>query len=425
MSGQGAAVGTRRITDRISRALESVPRESDFTSRLRGPAVTSRVGLWLGACFGVAFLTGLYSHIAQVPHPGVPLPTRPASLYRVTQGLHVIVGTAAIPLLLVKLWSVYPKLFARLPLGSPRTLLLRSLERGSIAVLVAGAIFELASGTANAAQWYPWGFAFPQTHFAVGWLAIGALLVHIAVKLPVIRGALARDLDDDGPAEMASPTTAATAQGTAPGTTAATTTARGAPMSRRTLLRVTWAAAGVTVLATAGSTVPVLRRVSVLGVRSGRGPSGVPINTSARAAGVVTLATDPAYRLTVARGSASRDLSRAELEAMPQVTASLPIACVEGWSASATWTGVRVRDLLALVDAPADRDVVVRSLQPAGAYRVTALPGQFADDPDTLLALRLNGEPLSLDHGFPCRLIAPNRPGVLQTKWVSRLEVTS
>ncbi|WP_148668402.1 molybdopterin-dependent oxidoreductase, partial [Streptomyces sp. WAC05950] len=27
-----------------------------------------------------------------------------------------------------------------------------------------------------------------------------------------------------------------------------------------------------------------------------------------------------------------------------------------------------------------------------------------------------------LDHGYPARIIAPNRPGVLQTKWVGRLE---
>jgi DMSO/TMAO reductase YedYZ molybdopterin-dependent catalytic subunit len=39
----------------------------------------------------------------------------------------------------------------------------------------------------------------------------------------------------------------------------------------------------------------------------------------------------------------------------------------------------------------------------------------------TLLALRLGGERLHLDHGYPVRLIGPARPGVLQTKWVSRL----
>ena len=41
-----------------------------------------------------------------------------------------------------------------------------------------------------------------------------------------------------------------------------------------------------------------------------------------------------------------------------------------------------------------------------------------------LLATHLNGERLNLDHGYPLRLIAPNRPGVLQTKWLHRMEVT-
>jgi DMSO/TMAO reductase YedYZ molybdopterin-dependent catalytic subunit len=40
-----------------------------------------------------------------------------------------------------------------------------------------------------------------------------------------------------------------------------------------------------------------------------------------------------------------------------------------------------------------------------------------------LLAVELDGQPLHIDHGFPVRLIGPNRPGVLQTKWVSRLVV--
>ena len=109
---------------------------------------------------------------------------------------------------------------------------------------------------------------------------------------------------------------------------------------------------------------------------------------------------------------------------MEQATEDLPIACVEGWSASGTWTGVRVRDLLALVGAPADSDVEVTSLQPSGAVPASRrCPRTSPPRPATLLALELAGEPLDVDHGYPCRIIAPNRPGVLQTKWVSRLEV--
>lgn len=108
---------------------------------------------------------------------------------------------------------------------------------------------------------------------------------------------------------------------------------------------------------------------------------------------------------------------------MQQHTYDLPIACVEGWSASGRWTGVRVRDLLDLVGAPPDSDVEVHSLQPRGGWRRSTLPANFVEDDATLLALKLNDEELSIDHGYPCRIIAPNRPGVLQTKWVARLEV--
>ena len=161
----------------------------------------------------------------------------------------------------------------------------------------------------------------------------------------------------------------------------------------------------------------------MLGVRSGDGPGGIPINKSAKAAAVTATATAASYRLTVVYGGREVTLTRADLEALPQQTVTLPIACVEGWSASGDWTGPTVRDVMNLVDAPADRDLRVESLQQRGAFHATTLPAGFADDDRTLLALALDGETLALDHGYPCRLIAPNRPGVLQTKWVARLEV--
>ena len=82
-----------------------------------------------------------------------------------------------------------------------------------------------------------------------------------------------------------------------------------------------------------------------------------------------------------------------------------------------------MRDLLALAGAADDAAVTVHSLQPRGLYGASELNRLQAHDRDTLLALELDGEPLHLDHGFPARLIAPNRPGVGQTKWVSELVV--
>ena len=378
------------------------PSEHAFTSRLRSAAIAARVGLWLGICFGLAFLTGVISHWAQLPHPPIPFPTGPAWGYRFTQGLHVISGTVAIPLLLVKLWAVYPKLFAALPRVS-RAGAVELVERGSIAVLVASAIFQLASGLANTTHWYPWDYSFRRTHYAVAWVAIGALLVHIAVKLPIIRDVLGAPVD-------------ATLHDRAGASDPA-------PLSRRALLRTTWIAAAAAAVTTAGATVPALRRVSVFGVRDGSGPQRLPVNRTARAAGVTASALRPDYTLTVVGSARSVSLSRDDLLALPQHTRELPIACVEGWSASGTWTGVRISDLLALVDAPPGHDIRVVSLQTRGHFGRTVLPSNFADHADTLLALQLNGMTLALDHGYPARLIAPNRPGVLQTKWVSRLEV--
>lgn len=378
------------------------PTEVDFPSRLRSATVAARVGLWLGICFGICFLTGLVSHYAQNPDHPIPFPTSPSWGYRVTQGLHIVTGTASVPLLLVKLWSVFPRLFIRPPKGL-RALAVEGLERASIGVLVAAAVFQLATGLSNSAQWYPWSFSFRTTHYAMAWVAIGALVVHIGVKLPIIRGALTSDLDT-----------------TAYDRPSAT---QESSLSRRGLLRTTWVATGAAVLLTAGSTVPLLRRVSVFGVRSGDGPGGIPINKSAKAAGVTATAVSPAYVLTVVYGDSAVRLSRDDLLALTQREETLPIACVEGWSASGTWSGVRMRDLLDLVDAPRGRDLEISSLQERGAFRRSTLQGNFADDERTLLALMLEGEALSIDHGYPARIIAPNRPGVLQTKWVNRIEV--
>ncbi len=388
-----------------SRTALRPPAPEDFPSRLRSPAVAARVGVWLGIAFAICFLTGLVSHYAQETSQPIPFPASPSWGYRLTQGLHVTSGIAAIPLLLVKLWSVFPRLFERPPFGDVRRLAVTALERASIGLLVAAAVFQLASGLMNSAQWYPWSFSFRSTHYAVAWVAIGSLVVHIAVKLPIIRDALTGDVEDT--------------------THDRGTATRAGVLSRRGLLRTTWVATGVAVLATAGSTVPLLRRVSVFGVRSGDGPGGIPINKSAAAAKVTASATSASYALEVVNGDRTVSLTREDLLALEQRSEDLPIACVEGWSASGTWTGVRVRDLLDLVEAPRGSDVVVRSLQESGPFRVTTLQGNFVDDDRTLLALALNGEPLAIDHGYPCRVIAPNRPGVLQTKWVGRIEVAT
>ena len=241
---------------------------------LRGTAVTARVGSWLGIAITVCFVTGLISHFIQHPQPWFFWPTRPVWLYRLTQGLHVISGIAAIPLLVVKLWSVWPKLFERPIIGG----LTRQLERGVDSG--AGGVDDLSAHHR------------PAEHRAV--VCVQVLLHHQPLRDGLCRrrrGAGAHR----GQAAGHPPGARRAARRTAP---------PGSGRSRRARCCAApgWPSALATVV-TAGQTVPWLRKVSVLAPRSGEGPQGVPINRVAIAAGVLRSARSPDYRLTVANGT--------------------------------------------------------------------------------------------------------------------------
>ncbi len=382
-------------------------REGTFPSRVHDERVAAILGIALGAAFSICFLTGLYSHLAQHPTSWFELPARPAGLYRVTQGLHVATGIASIPLLLAKLWVIYPKLF-RWP---PFTNVASVVERLSLFPLIAGGLFMLGSGLANINLWYPWEFSFPVTHYWVAWITIGALVVHVGAKRVITLRALrprSTDGDDTSGEESSEGSDDAAAR-----------------TDRRGFLAGVFATSGLVTLVTVGQTFRPLSAIALLSPRrSDVGPQGFPVNRTARTAGVLESATSPDYRLVV-DGKVARQLSLSleDLRSMPQHSAVLPIACVEGWSSSQRWTGVRVVDLLRMAGARSGAEVTVHSLQQRRSYRSSEVNSTQAHDRDTLLALRVGDEELSIDHGFPVRLIGPNRPGVMQTKWVTRLEV--
>lgn len=365
-----------------------------FRSRLHTDKIAATLGIALSVSFSICFVTGLLSHLIQYPPGWFFWPASPVWLYRVTQGLHVATGIASVPLLLAKLWAVYPSLYAWPPVKS----LLHGLERLSLVALVAGSLFLLFSGLANIGLWYPWSFFFPTAHFWVSWITIGALIIHIGAKASTARRALAeRDPEDDD----------------------------GSGLSRRGFLGVVAGTAGLLTATTVGQTFGPLNPLAILAPRRPDvGPQGFPVNKSAASAGVEISAVSPLYRLLV-EGEVLTPLSLTleDLRSMPHTEATLPITCVEGWSSSQRWSGIRVKDLLESAGTRQGASVEVESLQESGLYRASHLAADHVESDDTLLALRVNDEDLHIDHGFPLRLIAPNRPGVLQTKWVTKLTV--
>ncbi|SHH61104.1 Oxidoreductase molybdopterin binding domain-containing protein [Jatrophihabitans endophyticus] len=391
-----------------------------FTSPLRSTALTARVGRVLGICFAICFVTGMLSHYQYHPWSWLPEPSVPVWGYRLTQGLHVLTGTISIPLLLVKLWSVYPKLFVWPPAPTAK----RAVERLTIGVLVASALVELTTGFFNVLNWYPWSWSFVPVHRFLAYVVIGSILLHVAVKLPDIKYGLRTklvvgDVLTEVPWEQ-NPDAYSNNDDTHVPPPAPT------GISRRGALLATGAGVGVVAVASAGQTLTPLDAAGLLAVRrkSDAPQLDLPVNRTAKQARVLQLAADPAWRLTVVGGGRTATLTLAQVEAMVTdggTDASYPIACVEGWSAGADWRGLRLADVVRLVGGDADSRVRVVSLEPRGSYKVSYVDGPQLDD--ALLATHLNGARLTLDHGYPLRLIAPNRAGVLNTKWLHRVEV--
>lgn len=367
-------------------------RQGFFTTALSHERVASFLGIALGVAFLTMFVTGMVSHLVRSYAEWFPWPSRPVWLYRVNQGLHVTAGIAAFPLLFAKLWSVWPKLFVWPPVASAAHL----VERLSLAPLVGGSIFMMATGIPNITTWYPWGFSFVGAHYAGAWITLGALVVHLGAKLRIA-------LTNVTTPDPAPPPEAVT---------------------RRRFLAGVFATSGLFALVTVGQTVRPLRHLGFLAPRDPTvGPQGLPVNKSAVQAGVEGLDVSQ-WRLVVdGRVTRPLELSLAEVSGLPQHTASLPITCVEGWSADGVWTGVRLSELVEMAGGDPRSGVRVYSVQSRGPFTTSLVFGSHAIDPDTLLALKLHGEELHPDHGYPCRLIAPNRPGVQQTKWLRRIEV--
>lgn len=377
-------------------------RQGPYRSWLRDERVAAWLGAALGVLFTTCFATGLFSHLQQHPVSWLPVPARPAGLYRVTQGVHVAAGFASLPVLVAKLWTVWPRILGYPPLRR----LSDAIERLEVLALIGGGLWQVFSGIANCAEWYPWRFSFTVSHYWMAWVTMGGLAAHLGAKWAISSGVLRRRRPALADAD---PRLGAEAEPDHPG------------LTRRGLLGTVVAASGAITLFTVGETWPPLRRLAILAPRD---PSVRPVNRSAAHAGVVAAATSASYRLVVdGRVAHPLALGADELGGMAAHSAALPIACVEGWSYTSRWAGVRLRDLLALAGAHPGAAVRVHSLERRSIYATAFVdPGQAAD-PDTLLATHQDGARLSLDHGYPVRLIGPDRAGVLNTKWVTRIEV--
>src|SRR3569833_3544703 len=416
----------RALERRRPPGLDRIPA---WRSPLRGPWLTSVFGLVLLIGLPVVIITGLLSYAAYAPRfgqafpahvgwlrlPFFDWPTRPVWLYRLNQGVHVTLGLVLVPVVLAKLWSVVPKLFAWPPARS----LAQVLERLSLVLLVGGVLFEIATGVLNIQYDYVFGFSFYTAHFYGAWVFIGAFALHATLKFPhLVRALRSRPfreelrtsradtrpepLDEEG----------LVAADPAPAT-----------LSRRGALTLVGGGSVLGAVLTAGQSLGgAARRVALLAPRGGYRETAAdfPVNRTAASASIGPVGDD--WRLALVAGGRVVQLGRARLLAMPPHAARLPIACVEGWSPVQPWSGVRLRDLAALAGVSHPASAHVRSQARGGAFRQAELQPNQVTAPAALLALRVNGADLTADHGYPARVIVPALPGVHNTKWVRAIE---
>ena len=340
------------------------PSEADFTSRLRSAAVTARVGLWLGICFGVCFVDRAGQPLRAEPRPagavpadaglGLPRHPGPARHHRHARRCRCCWSSSG---------PSTPGCSGG-PTAGPAQAGPRRRSSGSPSACWSPRRSSSSPpGCSTAAQWYPWDFSFRATHYALAWVAIGALAVHIAVKLPVIRRAA------DAPTSTTTSRRPA-ARATEPGGAdrgAACCARRGSPPA-------------VAVLATAGSTVPWLRKVSVFAVRNGDGPQGMPDQQVGRARRSVT---DERGRPVVPpRGRARRPRGLAHAARTSGHAAADRDACrspaSRAGARAATWTGVRrARPARPGRRARGPRRRTSTRCSSRGPFRHTVLPAQL------------------------------------------------
>jgi len=117
------------------------------------------------------------------------------------------------------------------------------------------------------------------------------------------------------------------------------------------------------------------------------------------------------------------DLKLVELYAMPSVQKTLKIHCEEGWSADVPWEGIPISNLLEQAGLSL-KDIAHVAIKAITGYSRTLSSDEVADL-DYMIALKVGGAPLTVDHGYPARLVAPARSGLDWVKYVVQITATS
>jgi len=127
------------------------------------------------------------------------------------------------------------------------------------------------------------------------------------------------------------------------------------------------------------------------------------------------------------KGLVDRPLSLTldEVRAMPTISYHHTLSCISNriggdLIGTTRWTGVRVRDVLAMAGMKATAEELF--IEAADGFYESVAMSDLIDD-RTMFAYEMNGAPLPHENGYPLRIIIPHRYGMKQPKWIVNMEV--
>ncbi|RMB61565.1 molybdopterin-dependent oxidoreductase [Tessaracoccus antarcticus] len=118
-----------------------------------------------------------------------------------------------------------------------------------------------------------------------------------------------------------------------------------------------------------------------------------------------------------------------ELLAMPMVERDVTLTCVSNpiggpYVGSTRWQGVLVADIIRRADPEARAEQILSS--GADGFSASTPLGVMLDGRDAMIAVAMDGQPLTRVHGFPARLLTPGLYGYVgATKWLEKLTLTT
>lgn len=136
------------------------------------------------------------------------------------------------------------------------------------------------------------------------------------------------------------------------------------------------------------------------------------------------------WQLVVLAPNDRRQLTIEEIRSLPRTEMTTELHCIEGWSVVVNWAGCRLKDFAAAFDLATDgKDAAPGSVRyvsletpDRGYYVGLDLPS--AMHPQTLLCYEMNGEPLSIPHGAPLRLVTTVKYGIKSLKRIGTIAFT-